>query len=43
MGRIRNSAKALIIKDGKWPLSKSEMLVKNGILCLAVVKKQKKR
>lgn len=43
MGRIRNSAKALIIKDGKMAAIKIRELVKNGILCLAVVKKQEKR
>lgn len=43
MGRIRTLQKHLSSKTEKWPLSKSEMLVKNGILCLAVVKKQKKR
>ncbi len=43
MGGFETLQKHLSSKTEKWPLSKSEMLVKNGILCLAVVKKQKKR
>lgn len=43
MGRIRNSAKALIIKDGKMAAIKIRDAGEEWLLCLAVVKKQKKR